>query len=530
MASSDYEVIVVGGGHNGLVAATYLARAGKEVLVLERQGQVGGAAVTEEIHPGFYVDTVLHNANMLRPQIVQDLFLKMYGFEMIEAAPLLFTPFADGSALALWPDPEKTAAALAALSPEDGARFEAYRRMMETFAGFLERAMARIPPDVGKPELGDAGRWLGTAAGLRLLGEREMYEFLRLVPMSVYNLMQEWFAHPGVQAALGTAGIWHLHQGPRASGTAFVLLYHALGHRAGGLPVAGLVRGGIGSLARALGAAAEDAGATVRTAAEVREICLEKGRASGVRLASGEWVAAPVVVSTANPYHTFHDLVGPAALPPTFNRAVGNIKFRGAVAKVNLALSGLPAFRAAEGADPTLLRGRIQIAPTLDYVERAFDAAKYGRYSEAPVLEATIPSLHDPALAPAGQHTMSVLVQYVPYALRGKTWAAERERLGETVVNTLAGYAPGLQEMVLQRQVLTPVDLEEQYGLYRGSVYHGEMTLDQLLFMRPVPGWGRYRTPIGGLYLGGAGAHPGGGITGEPGRLVAQAILADMGE
>jgi phytoene dehydrogenase-like protein len=333
-----------------------------------------------------------------------------------------------------------------------------------------------------------------------------------------------------VQAALGTAGVWHLRHGPRASGTAFLLLYHMLGHRAGGLPGTGIVRGGIGSLAQALVAVAEDAGATVRTGVEVREICLENGQVSGVRLATGEIIMAPVVLSTANPNHTFRDLVSPAELPPTFNRRVGNIKYRGAVAKVNLALAGLPAFSAAGGADQELLAGRIQIAPTLNYVERAYDAAKYGRYAEELVLEATIPTLHEPSLAPPGQHTMSVQVQYVPYHLRESTWPVERERLGDTVVDTLARYAPGIRELVHFRQVLTPVDLEEKYRLVQGNVYHGEMTLDQLLFMRPVPGWGQYRTPISGLYLGGSGAHPGGGITGEPGRLAAQAILRDRDE
>lgn len=516
------DVIIVGGGHNGLVAAIYLARAGRQVLLLEQNSHLGGVGSTLEMAPGYRVDTVLHNANMLRPRIVRELFLPMFGFTFAAPDPVRLALLPDGECLPLWRDPARTAGALRRFSPADATRWPAYVQMMERYTAFLEKALERVPPDLDEPGLADTAPWLPLAAELRLLGDRDMYELLRLLPMPVAELMAEWFEHPAVQAAVGLPGIWGSHRGPRAGGTAFMLLYHQLGHRAGGLAEAGIVAGGVGQLAQALAAAARHAGVAVELESRVERLWLEGEQVRGVVLAGGRTVAAPVVLSTANPFHTFRDLAPPSQLPLDFNRAVGNVRFQGALAKVNLALDGLPHFR---GVEPAWLRGRLQIAPDLTYAERAADAAKYGRFSTAPVLELTIPTLHDPALAPPGQHTMSVLVQYAPYRLQGTTWAEQREALGDAVLNILADYAPDLSDRVRYRQVLTPLDLEDGYGLYQGSVYHGAMELDQLFFMRPVPGWARYHTPLAGLYLGGAGAHPGGGITGEPGRLAAQQIL-----
>ena len=363
------------------------------------------------------------------------------------------------------------------------------------------------------------------ARDLRLLGTRQMYRLLRVLPMSVYDLMHEWFADRRVRTALGTPGIWHLDQGPRAGGTAFNLLYHSLGHRHHGLAAAGIVRGGLGRLSQALAAAARHAGVAIRLEAPVAHIALEKRRAVGVILESGEIVAGRCVLSGIDPFHTFRELVPPYELPPSFNRKIGNIRFRGVVARVNLALERLPTFTALSAGDERLLRGRIQIAPSLDAVERAHDDAKYGRFSRAPVLELTFPTLHDSSLAPPGRHTMAILAQYAPYELQEGSWDEMRSALGDTVIATLAAYAPDLPELILHRQVLTPSDLAQKIGVCQGDLYHGQMALDQLLLMRPAPGWGQYHSPLAALYLCGSGAHPGGGVTGEPGRLAAQTIL-----
>jgi phytoene dehydrogenase-like protein len=345
------------------------------------------------------------------------------------------------------------------------------------------------------------------------------------------ELLDEWFTNPAVRAAVGAPGVIGLRQGPRSGGTALLLLYHHMGQRsAAGVPAPGIVRGGIGKLTQALADSARGFGVEIRTSARVEQVILQNGRAVGVALADGQEFRARMVISSANPRRTFTELVDTYELPPTFNRAVENIRFRGAAAKVNLALNRLPRFHAVPEGDPTLLRGRIQIGPSLTYIEQAYDAAKYGRFSSRPFLDITIPTLHDPTLAPPGKHTMSILAQYAPYALREGSWEECRDAFGETVIDTLAEYAPDIRETIIHRQVLTPVDLETTYGLAEGNLYHGEMMLDQLLYMRPVPGWAGYRTPISGLYLCGAGCQPGGGVTGEPGRLAAQVIIQDAGK
>ncbi len=530
MAEFNYDAIVIGGGHNGLITAAYLARAGLRPLVLEARPILGGAAVTEEIYPGFRVDSVLHSASMLRPQIIRDLFLKMYDFEFAAADPLLFLPLPGGESLTLWSDPARSEAAIRALAPHDADRFADFCRQVERYAGFIESALARLPSSPSQVNAGDVLSGLLVGGDFRRLGD-EMYGLLRVLPMSLIEWMDEWFTTPAVRAAVGAPGVIGLRQGPRSGGTALLLLYHHMGQRsAAGAPAPGIVRGGIGKLTQALADSARNFGAEIRTSARVEQVILENGRATGVALTDGDEIRARIVISSANPRHTFTELVDMYELPPTFNRAVENIRFRGVAAKVNLALNNLPRFRGAPADDPAWLRGRIQIGSSLTYIEQAYDAAKYGRFSDRPFLDITIPTLHDPSLAPAGKHTMSILVQYAPYALREGSWEECRDAFGETVINILAEYAPDIRETIIHRQVLTPVDLETTYGLAEGNLYHGEMMLDQLLYMRPVPGWSGYRTPIPGLYLCGAGCHPGGGITGEPGRLAAQVILQDAGK
>ncbi len=530
MAEIQYDAVLIGGGHNSLVAAAYLAKAGLRPLLLEARPILGGAAVTEEIYPGFRTDTVLHSAGMFRPQIIRDLFLKMYDFELAPAEPLLFLPLPDGESLTLWSDPARSEAEIRKHSPHDADRFADFCRQIERYAAFIESALGRLPTSPGQLSAGDILSGLLVGGDFRRLGD-EMYGLLRVLPMSLVEWLEEWFTTPAVQAAVGAPGILGLRQGPRSGGTALLLLYHHLGARtAAGVPSPGIVRGGIGKLIQALADSARNFGAEIRTSARVERVMLQNGRAAGVALAGGEEIQARFVISGANPRHTFTELVDMYELPPTFNRAVENIRFRGATAKVNLALDRLPRFLSAPANDLTLLRGRIQIGPSLTYIEQAYDAAKYGRFSSRPFLDIVIPTLNDPSLAPAGKHTMSILVQYAPYALRDAGWDDCRDTLGETVIAALAEYAPDIRETIIHQQVLTPADLEATYGLPEGNLYHGEMMLDQLLYMRPVPGWAGYRTPLEGLYLCGSGCHPGGGVTGEPGRLAAQVILQDAGK
>jgi phytoene dehydrogenase-like protein len=526
--TEQFEAIVVGGGHNGLVTAAYLAKAGVKVLVLETRPYLGGVSSTHEIHPGFHVDSVLHNAGMFRPQIMRDLFLKMHNLDWLPVDPVVFAPLPDGNRLTLWRDGAQTAAEISRFSTIDGAAYMEYSQMMATFSQFLESALSRTPPNLSHPSTDNLSPWLGFGKNVLGLGGKDLYAFLRVLPMSLEEFLSEWFEHEAVQGVLAGPGVTCLQQGPMSGGTAFNLLYHHLGQRLGGTASLGVVRGGIGNLTNALASAAQGFGAIIRLSAPVEKILVENGRSVGIVLDSGEEIKAPVVVSGVNPHHTFTQLVDPIELDVKFLRAVRNIKYRGTVAKLNLALDGLPTFTALPEENTHLLHGRIQISPSLVYLEKAYDAAKYGRFSEQPYLDIRIPSLADSTLAPAGKHVMSIQMQYAPHTLREQDWSQQKAALKNRILDTLSSYAPDLQDYILQAQILTPADLEAQFSLADGGIYHGQMMLDQLLFMRPVPGWGYYRTPLAGLYINGAGAHPGGGITGEPGRLAAQEILKDF--
>ena len=388
--------------------------------------------------------------------------------------------------------------------------------------------MSRTPPNLSQPTVDNLSPWLGVGKEAWGLGGEDLYGFLRVLPMSLEEFQSEWFESDVVQGVLAAPGVTCLQQGPLSGGTAFNLLYHHLGQRLGGVSSFGVVYGGMSKLAEALASAARGFGADIRVNSPVERVLVENGRSVGIVLESGEEIKAPIVVSGANPRQTFTQLVDPLELDVSFLRAVRNIKYRGSVAKVNLALSDLPTFAALPDGDTSLLRGRIQISPNLLYLEKAYDAAKYGRFSEQPYLDIRIPSLADPTLAPTGQHVMSIQMQYAPFDLRDSDWVQQKDTLTQTILDTLSHYAPDVRNHILHTQTLTPFDLETQYGLADGGVYQGQMMLDQLLFMRPVPGWGYYRTPLEGLYMNGASTHPGGGITGEPGRLAAQAILKDL--
>ncbi|MCI0394593.1 MAG: NAD(P)/FAD-dependent oxidoreductase [Chloroflexi bacterium] len=525
--NKQYDAIVVGAGHNGLVAAAYLAKAGLRVLVLEQRPVLGGAAATEEIFPGFKFNTGSADAGLFRPAIVKDLALDRHGLSFLEGEAAVFAPQPDGTALTLWREPQRSAAEIARFSAADAEKYPAFLERVSHLAAVLRETLALTPPDLAHFSPATLMPWLGVGLKLRRLGEQEMMELLRVLPMPVRDFLDEWFESEALKGALGVLGIAGGLPGPQAAGTTLMFLYQQLGAPNSGFLSSRLVRGGTGALSAALAAAAQQHGAEICPGTAVAHILLDDlaEGVKGVRLANGQEISARFVVSSADPRRTFCQLVGAAHLEPQLLRAVRNIRYQGMTAKVNLALNGLPTFSGATS--PGQLTGHIVVAPDLEYLERAWDDAKYGRVSQRPVLDVVIPSLLDSSLAPAGQHVMSITVQYAPYHLRESHWDAERERLGDQVVATLATYAPDLPERILHCQVITPLDWEREYGLTEGHIYHGQMGLDQMFFMRPAAGQAQYRTPFKGLYLCGAGAHPGGGVSGAPGRNAAREILRD---
>ncbi len=525
------DVGVIGAGHNGLVAAAYLARAGLATLVLERRDEIGGAAVTGEICPGFRCPTLAHDLSGFSAAVARELELGRFGVEPIRPEVDLFAPAPDGSDVLLWPDLARTVEQLGRRAPADARRYGEFHRTLAVLRPFVRSVLERTPPALDRVQTSDL--WTLIAVGRRFLGlpRADRYRLLRYGPMAVADLVSEWFEDDLLRAALAGPALLGAFAGPRSPGTGAILLWFDALYRAtpGFAP---LVRGGPGALTRALADAARTAGAAIRTGAEVARILVRDGRVAGVALASGEELHASAVVSSADPRRTLLDLVDPRDLHPSVRAKVRHYRMRGVAAKVNLALEGLPTFRALEAADePTrraVLSGRIHIGPSLEYLERAFDAAKYGEPSPQPFLTVWVPSVADPSLVPPGGHVMSVYVQYAPYALGRGNWPSRRAELVDLVLRTLAEYAPDLPGRVRAHQAITPLDLEAVYGLTGGHPLHGEPSLDQLFVMRPLYGWARYRMPVPGLYLCGAGAHPGGGVTGLPGRLAAREIVRDL--
>jgi phytoene dehydrogenase-like protein len=529
-ATAPYDAIVIGGGHNGLVTAAYLGKAGLRTVVLERRDVLGGAAGTTELAPGARVPTLAHTVGRLRPSVVRDLELKRHGLSLVGPDVRVFAPGPDGDAVVLWGDVAKTADGLRSRSASDADRYPAFDRLVRSLSGFLGELAAAAPPDIHSPGLGDALAGLRLGRTFRGLGRDDGRTITRVLPMAIADFVAESFESDAVQAAIAWRGVQYTAMGPWSAGTTAVLLADSAGNDGGAAGQTVFARGGPGALVTALEAAAREAGVEIRTGAEVVAITSSSGRATGVALASGEEITARAVVAGIDPKRTLTQLADPVAIGPSLLWRAGNIRTPGTVAKVNLVLSGLPRFTAA-GDETRLIRGRILIAPGIDAMERAHDAAKYGRPPEQPIMEATIPSLADPSLvdgAAPGTHVMSVIVQSTPYGLRDGTWDEARDALGDLVVRTLDGFAPGLAGLVTARQVLTPLDLERDYGLTGGHPMHGEHGLDQFFLWRPLLGHARYRLALEGLYLAGAGSHPGGGITGQNGQNAAREIVGDL--
>ena len=520
------DVVIIGGGHNGLVTAFYLAKAGFKPLVLERREQVGGAAVTDEFHPGFRCSTLAHSAGPIRPDIVCDMQLEKHGLQFITPDTCVSALSPDGRALSLYQDANKSAQAIAAFSQKDAAKYPEFERSLEKISRVIAEALATTPPDIDQPSSGDLWSMLKTGRALRNLGKRDMYRVLRWGPMAVADLVGEYFENELLRAVIAARGIFGSFLGPWSAGSSLQLLIRAAGdpHPAGSACYAA---GGMGALTEAMASVAKAAGVEIRTAAEVIEIRVKDGSATGVLLGTGEEISAKAVISNADPKRTLLKLTDPTHLSPDFVQKLQHYRGNGTVAKVNLALAGLPDFTALQNGDGSALKGRIHIGPEIDDLERAFDESKYGNFSRQPYLEVAIPSLTDSTLAPQGKHVMSIYMQYAPYKLKGD-WESQRKALGQTVVQTLAQYAPNLPELILTHRIITPQDLEDVYGLTGGQIFHGDLALDQFFTMRPLLDWARYRTPIENLYLCGSGTHPGAGLTGGSGANAAREILRNL--
>lgn len=520
-----YDAIVIGGGHNGLVAAAYLARAGKKVVVLERRHLVGGAAVTEEIFPGYKFSEFSYVVSLLRPEIIRDLALPRHGLRILPL-PSTFTPMDNGDYLAAWDDHDLTRREIYRHSPRDAEAYDEYARRMARAAKAIKPLLSMVPPDPSSLSPRDLMGLLRLGQYAAGLTQKELYQIAKLITQSSGDLLDEWFETDALKGTKAASGIIGTFLGPRSPGTAYVLLHHYMGEIDGAFRAWGFAKGGSGGVSQAIASAARALGVEIRVNSGVKQVIVKGGRATGVALESGEELQAKAVLSAADPNRTFLQFVEARHLPESFVESIRSFRVRGSSAKVNVALNALPNFSALPGEGP-LQRGAISISPSIDYIERAFDDAKYGQVSKQPYIDIILPSMIDPDMAPPGQHVMSCFVQYAPYDVEGGWDDAKRTQLGETVISTIEQYAPNIRKAIVGMQVITPKDIEAIAGITGGNIFHGELLLHQIFFLRPVPQWADFRTPLRGYYFGAAGAHPGGGVMGAPGMLAAKEMLKD---
>jgi phytoene dehydrogenase-like protein len=528
------DAIIIGAGHNGLVAAAYLARAGLDVLVLERREILGGAAVTEEIVPGFRFSRAAYVNSLLRPEIIRDLRLADHGFSMIPRSPSSFTPLPDGRYLFLGPDPALNRKEIAKFSARDAEAFPRYEALLDRCARFLEPLLDRAPPPIAAPGWIERSRALSEMArvGWRALSMgKDIFHLMEILTAPASRILDRWFEGEALKATLATDAIIGAMLSPSTPGSAYVLFHHVMGETDGARGVWGYVRGGMGALSEALAAAARAGGAQVRASSPVARISLLDGRASGVVLADGTELRSRIVLSSADPRVTFMGLLPPEVLPAEFLDRIRSLDFSSGVTKINVALERLPSFRSLPGHEPgPQHRGTVHLVSTLAEIEEAYRDALGGKPSRRPVIEATMASALDPSLAPSGKHVLSLFIQYTPYELASGTWddPGVKDAFADRVFEVIEEHAPGFTSSVIGRDILSPLDLERIFGLTGGNIFHGAMGLDQLFWLRPAAGWSSYRTPVPGLYLCGAGAHPGGGVLGAPGRNAARTAIADL--
>jgi phytoene dehydrogenase-like protein len=520
-----FDIVIVGAGHNGLVAAAYLARAGRRVLVLEGRELVGGCAVTEEIWPGYRVSTASYLSSLMQARVVRELELERFGYRVDAKDPAFFSPFPDGRYLFMWQDREATLKEIAKFSKRDAETYPKYEDHLERLAVVAESLLLVTPPNFPPRRAGDFVDYLKILGRLRGLSRKEMVGLVKIFTQSAADFLDGWFESEELKVTLATDGVIGANGGPRSPGTAYILLHHCMGGVNGHRGLWGFVRGGMGALSNAIADSARSRGAKICVSAPVEKILIKNSHARGVVLAGGEEILAPIVVSNLDPKRTFLKLMEPSDLDPEFLEGIRRFRSEGTSLKMNLALSGLPKFHALPGAPGPQHKATMHICPSVEYIERAWDDAKYGRPSRSPLIEMTIPTMYDPSLAPPDHHIMGIFLQYAPYTLKDSNWDDQREPYTERILDVIEAYCPNIRSIVVERQTLTPLDIERRFGLTGGNIFHGEMSLDQMFVMRPLAGWAQYRTPVKGLYMCGSGTHPGGGVMGAPGHNAAREIL-----